>query len=789
MFEDCPPEQKNVSAFAGRPMREGIFGGMKMPDGKGTSRRSFLKIGGAVALLTTLDQAAEAAESSPSAPGNEGRASAKPQPAAGGARLVDLANPLQGTDSTSLFSRGNTLPIVAVPFAMAHWALQSSDGNAWFFQPRDQRLQGIRCTHQLSPWLNDYGHATFLPFSGDPSPEPSARASSYRPEELRIAPHSLKLRLTRYRCVLELAPTERCSAMRFTFQDSGAAGVLIDLPGEDAEARCETANGTITALTRANSGGVPAGFAAYYVLRTDARIAGFEVKELKDRRVAMVRFAAQAEKPVTLRVGTSFISHEQAARNLDGEVGEKPFDQVKREAAAVWEEALGRVRVQGGTETQRKIFYSSLYRALLFPRTWHERDAQGNFIHYSAFNGKVEPGVMYADHGYWDVYRAWYPMMALVYPERLSQILEAWVNAYKEGGWLPQFPCPGYRACMTGSLIDATFGDAAAKGITGFDLHAAYAALKKHATQPGDPDAGYGRRGIEYYLQLGYVPSDRVDQAAVETLDAAYGDFCIAQVARAAGNAADAELFEARSQNWKKVFDSKTRFMRGKKADGSWNEPFNPFVWGSPYVEGSAWQHRFSVPHDPDGLIEAMGGKEDFVGYLDEMLKLPPKFEVGVYRDEIHEMSEMAAVDFGQYAHSNQPVHHVLYMFAAAGRADRTQYWVRRVLNTLYRPSTYAGDEDTGSMAAWYVLSALGFYPLCPGKASYVLGGPLFDRATLNLPGGKKTTIEAVNNGPDNCYCGKPTVDGRAHTDSSISHEAIAKGSKLVFTMSPHAQR
>jgi predicted alpha-1,2-mannosidase len=783
MFEDCPPEQKNVSAFAGRPMREGIFGGMKMPDGKGTSRRSFLKIGGAVALLTTLDQAAEAAESSPSAPGNEGRASAKPQPAAGGARLVDLANPLQGTDSTSLFSRGNTLPIVAVPFAMAHWALQSSDGNAWFFQPRDQRLQGIRCTHQLSPWLNDYGHATFLPFSGDPSPEPSARASSYRPEELRIAPHSLKLRLTRYRCVLELAPTERCSAMRFTFQDSGAAGVLIDLPGEDAEARCETANGTITALTRANSGGVPAGFAAYYVLRTDARIAGFEVKELKDRRVAMVRFAAQAEKPVTLRVGTSFISHEQAARNLDGEVGEKPFDQVKREAAAVWEEALGRVRVQGGTETQRKIFYSSLYRALLFPRTWHERDAQGNFIHYSAFNGKVEPGVMYADHGYWDVYRAWYPMMALVYPERLSQILEAWVNAYKEGGWLPQFPCPGYRNCMTGSPLDFVFGDAVAKGIQGFDVQAAYAALKKHATQPVAPGLGYGRPAVAEYEKLGFIPCDVAGDGVAETLDSAYGDFCIAQVARAAGMHEDAAMFETRSRNWRNIFDAKTRFLRGKLADGSWLEPFNPHAWGGAYVEGSAWQYRFSVPYDPQGLIEAMGGRAAFLGYLEEMLSQPPIFHVGSYGREIHEMSEMAAVDFGQYAHSNQPVHHALYLFTVAGRRDRTQYWAHRVLNELYSAENFSGDEDTGSMGAWYVLSALGIFSLCPGKPEWVLGAPLFEQAEIRHPDGREVRIEARSK-KTGAFFDRVTLNGVEHKEPSVQHLELVKGARLVFTAS-----
>jgi predicted alpha-1,2-mannosidase len=756
---------------------------MKMPDGRGTSRRSFLKIGGAAAVISSMEQSAVTGQSTLPVSGNEGEAPHKPQQAAGGNLLADLVNPLQGTDSTALFSRGNTLPIVAVPFAMAHWALQSSDRNAWFFQPRDQRLEGIRCTHQLSVWLGDYGHATFMPFSGDPSPEASARASSYRPEELHVAPYSLKLRLTRYRCFLELAPTERCSVMRFTFQDSGDAGVMIDLPGDDSEARCDTANGTITALTRANSGGVPAGFAAYYVARTDARITGFEVKELKDRRVAVVRFAAQAERPVTLRVGTSFISFEQAARNLNGEVGEKPFDEVKREAGAAWEEALGRIRIQGGSEAQRRIFYSGLYRALLFPRIWHERDAQGKFIHFSAFNGKVEPGVMYADHGYWDVYRAWYPMMALIFPERLGQILDAWVNAYKEGGWFPQFPCPGYRNCMTGSPLDFVFGDAVAKGIKGFDLQAAFAGLKKHATTPVKPGLGYGRPAVAEYAKLGFIPCDVAGDGVAETLDSAYGDFCIAQVARAAGMNDDAAMFEARSRNWRNIYDEKTRFLRGKLADGSWLEPFDPHAWGGAYVEGSAWQYRFSVPYDTDGLMEAMGGRMAFLGYLDEMLNQQPVFHVGSYGREIHEMSEMAAVDFGQYAHSNQPVHHALYLFTVAGRRDRTQYWAHRVLNELYSVDNFPGDEDTGSMGAWYVLSALGIFSMCPGKPEWVLGAPLFDRAEIRLLDGREIRIEAHGTKPG-AFLNRVTLNGVELNGPSVLHSELVKGGRLVFAAS-----
>ncbi len=754
-----------------------------MQGGKRASRRSFLKMaGGAAALATSLDRIGEAADGAPAQDGNHWAGGTGSTPTGtSAARLSDLANPLQGTDSTSLFSRGNTLPIVALPFAMAHWVLQSSDTGSWMFQPRDERLQGIRCTHQLSPWLADYGYATFLPFNGDASPEAAERASSYRAEEMEIKPHSLALRLTRYRCKLELAPTERCAVMRFTFDDSGQAGVFVDLPGDKAEARFDSASGTLLALTRYNNGGVPDGFATYYAACVDADVAGFEVKEVGNRSVAVLHFAVKAGTPVTLRVGSSFISFDQAVLNLKSEVLGKSFEQVKSEAAAAWEAALGRVRIDGASDAQRRVFYSCLYRCLLYPRIWHERDASGNLVHMSPYSSKVEPGVMYADHGYWDDYRAWYPMMALIYPERLSEILQAWVNAYKEGGWFPQFPCPGYRNCMTGSPTDFVFGDAVAKGITGFDVQAAFEGLKKHAMTPVAPGLGYGRPAVAEYTKLGYIPYEAVVGAVAETLDSAYGDFCIAQVARAAEMHDDAAMFERRSRNWRNIFDRDTRFLRGKMADGSWQSPFDPHTWGGAYVEGSASQYRFSVPFDPEGLIEAMGGRTAFIAALEEMLAQAPVFHVGTYGREIHEMSEMAAVDFGQYAHSNQPVHHVLYMFTVAGRRDRTQYWAHRVMNELYTPDNFPGDEDTGSMSAWYILSALGIFPMCPGTPQWMLGAPLFDQAEIKFPDGREIRIEAKRSKPGE-FLSRVTLDGSPVAETFVLHSALTKGARLVFS-------
>jgi predicted alpha-1,2-mannosidase len=500
-------------------------------------------------------------------------------------------------------------------------------------------------------------------------------------------------------------------------------------------------------------------------------------------RMGIIRFRAGARPVLEARIATSFISFEQASANLRLELGDRSVADVRARGAEQWNSALGRIDIGGATDVQRRTFYSCLYRALLFPRTWHEPDENGHPKHFSAFNGKVMPGVMYADHGYWDVYRAWYPFMTLVFPERLGEILQAWVNAYREGGWMPQFPAPGYRACMSGSLIDSLFADAVVKNISGFDKEAAYEGLRKHATQPGDPTRGFGRQGIEYYLRLNYLPADHVDQSVAETADAAYGDFCIGQIASALGKSADAQMFQKRAENWRNLFDPKTRFFRGRNEDGSWLTPFDPFTWGSPYEEGAAWQHRWNVPHDVPGLIAALGGEPATVAALEEMLTLPPRFNVGVYGQEIHEMSEMAALPFGQYMHNNQPVHHVLYLFAAAGRPDRTQYWVRRVLNEAYSPTEFSGDEDTGSMAAWYILSALGFYPLCPGKAEYTLGSPLFAHAEIHLGSGKSIQIDAPGNGPKTPYVGRVMVNDAEHRLTTIDHDVLAHGAHIRFDM------
>ena len=711
-----------------------------------------------------------------------------------GASPVKFVNLLQGTQSTSLFSHGNTLPIAATPFGMAHWTVQTNANTPWFFQPWNRRTQGFRCTHQLSPWLYDYGFATFLPVAGRvPNPDADARASSYIPDDAKLTPYSLEIYLLRYRARMELVPTERCCiiATEYDVLPPGGGlqtpGFVIEIPSLQGELVQQRQTRRVQFACNQTSGGTPQNFATYYVVEFSEPWESCDLEHRKDRDGGEHQLLSAYFRPgrkLEARIGTSFISFEQATFNLQREIGTDSLQTVKRRTEDEWNTMLRRISIEGATEKQARTFYSCLYRTMLFPRTFHEPVPNGKGVHhYSAFNGKVEPGVMFADHGYWDVYRAWYPLGTILFPEKIGEILEAWVNALKEGGWFPQFPAPGYRACMSGSLIDSLFADAIVKNVGSFDREVVFAGLKKHATESGDPAKGFGRVGVEEYMRLHYVPADKIEQSVAETADAAYGDFCIAQIAKVLGKQADFEEFTRRSDYWRNVYDRQVGFFRGKNSDGSWVSPFDSFTWGSPYEEGSAWQHRWDAPHAVQDLIEAIGGTPSAQNALNEMLSVAPIFHVGVYGDEIHEMSEMAAVPFGQYAHSNQPSHHLLYLFAHVGQPDHLQFWVRRVMTELYSPEGFAGDEDTGSMAAWYILSSLGMYQVCPGIPEYTFGSPLFERATVQLRNGKTLVVEAPGSAPENVYVRDIHFNGDVRSGPTITHEELSEGGVLRFAM------
>jgi predicted alpha-1,2-mannosidase len=731
-------------------------------------------------------------------------------------RPLDLVNIRQGTESHFGFSQGNTLPLIARPFGMTHWCPQTNGSRGgWFFHPGDRKLEGIRATHQPSPWIGDYGQFVVMPQTGPLHPGAAERASGYRPEDAVFQPHTFRAELLQYDCTLEFTPTERCAMLRCHFHadpaiDPVGAALprrLLFEPGP-GEAHVEVLPGArkLRGWTRANTGGVPENFALYYVAVFDTDVTGWGVFQGRDvaagqeqaegeRAGAYVEFPS-SDRRIGAQIATSFISWEQAERNLEQEIGGLTFDALRDQGAAAWEAALGRLRIEGGSEEQRRTFASCLYRTQLFPRDFHEVDAEGKVHHYSPYDGQVHDGRLVTDNGFWDTYRTVYPLFSLLCPDRLAEVLEGWTSAYRESGWFPTWASPGHRLCMVGTHADAVIADAVVKGIAGFDVATAYAGIRKHAFEVVSEDTGFGRLGLADYVERGYVADDRVHHAsASRTLDYAYDDFCIAQVAKALGHDGDHKQLLRRAGNWRHVYDPGVGMMRGRNADGSWREPWDEFEWGGAFVEGGSWQHTWGVPHDPAGLIAAMGGPEAFVAKLERLLTGPPHFRVGSYGFEIHEMTEMACAGFGQYAHSNQPVHHALYLFACAGRPDRTQYWVRRVLTELYSPDHFAGDEDNGEMSAWYLLSALGLYPLCPGHPSYVLGSPLFPAAHLSLPGSQTLTVRADTNSgqavADCPYVHAVTWNDRPWTRLWIGHADLMRGGELRFRLSdqPPARR
>lgn len=707
---------------------------------------------------------------------------------------VNDVNPLQGTDSRYTYSRGNTLPLITRPFGMAAWCPQTDEaGGRWFFHPSHRQLQGLRLTHQPSPWIGDYGHLTLMPQSGPCYAAPSARASSFALDQTEYRPHYYRTYLNRYRIGMEIAPTERCASLQFKFeQRDEEARLLVSFFGGDYALNIDEDRRLVSGYTKSSTGGAPEGFAMYFVLSFDCELdevrsgieelphaEGHSPSSERESAVACITVRLPENGVVGLRMGTSFISIQQAQLNLEVEIGSRCFDDSLQEAEEAWERRLSVIEVEGGTEAQRKTFYSCLYRLHLFPRIWHEYDHTGSALHYSPHDGTVHPGTMYADIGFWDVYRTSFPLYALLFPELLGEMLQSWVNVYKESGWMPKWLSPGERGTMPGTLIDAIIADGYVKGIRGFDVETAYEGLRKHAMTTADLPR-VGRHGMEHYGAEGYLPSDLYGESVSHTLDYAYGDYCIAQLAKGLGYEEDFVLFSERGRNYKNLFDSSTGFIRGKRADGSWHEPFDPITWGDPYCEGGPWQCSWAVPHDIEGLAELMGGKKAFEERLDELMTSKPHFKVGTYGSEIHEMSEMADAELGQWAISNQPGFSIPYLYSAIGRREKTAYWVKEAMDRLFSSEArgFPGDEDNGSMAAWYIWGCMGLYPLCPGTPEYVLGAkPLFAKMTIRLTNGQALVIE-----PSQEKQGESTavrVNGTLWHGNTIHHSQLAAGARL----------
>ncbi len=712
---------------------------------------------------------------------------------------TNFVNPLMGTDSEFALSNGNTYPAIALPWGMNFWTAQTGKmGDGWCYSYDAKKILGFKQTHQPSPWINDYAAFSIMPVTGKLVFDQEERASWFSHKAEIANPHYYSVYLADYDIVTEFTPTDRAVYFSFTFPENDSSYILIDGFNNGSKVQIIPGERKIVGYCRNNHGGVPANFHNYFIAVFDKE---FEITHTWNDSIlsknnkteeaehvgAIVGFKTKKGEKVNVKIASSFISPEQAELNLKREIGDKNFETIKSEAKAIWNKELSKIKVEGGTTDQVKTFYSCLYRTLLFPRKFYEIDKDDKIMHYSPYNGIVLPGYMYTDNGFWDTFRAVFPFFTLMYPELNSQIMQSLVNTYKESGWLPEWASPGHRSCMIGSNSTSLIADSYLKGIRGYDVDALYEAIIKN-TKGFHPEINsVGRFGAEYYNELGYIPYDvKVNENTARTLEYAYADFCIWKLAKELKQPKkEIELFAKRAQNYRNVYDAETGWMRGRNKDGAFQSPFNPLKWGDAFTEGNSLHYTWSVFHDIEGLIALMGGDKKFVEKLDTIFSMPPDFDCSYYGFPIHEIREMQIMNMGNYAHGNQPVQHMIYLYNYAGTPWKTQKWTRKVMDNLYTPEAdgYCGDEDNGQTSAWYVFSAMGFYPVCPGTNQYVIGSPLFDKVSLKLENGKTFEIKANNNAKENVYINNAQLHGKELNRNYITHSEILKGGLLEFNM------
>ena len=688
-------------------------------------------------------------------------------------------------------------------------------GDGWQYVYTEGKIRGFKQTHQPSPWINDYGQFSLMPVTGELKFREDERGSWFSHKGEVALPHYYKVYLADYDVLTEITPTERAAMFRFTFPENDSY-IVLDAFDRNSYVKIIPEERKIVGYTTRNSGGVPENFKNFFVVVFDKPFeyqATFSNDSLpaKGKRAAIslkpntteqtayhagavIGFRTRRGEQVHARVASSFISAEQAELNLK-ELGSHTFEQQKERGEAAWNSVLGRIEVDGGTQDQNRTFYSCLYRSLLFPRKFYEIDKNGDTVHYSPYNGKVEKGYMYTDTGFWDTFRSLFPFLNLMYPSVNKEIQEGLINTYKESGFFPEWASPGHRSCMVGNNSASVLVDAYMKGVRVDDAATLYEGLL-HGTQSVHPRvSSTGRKGFDYYNKLGYIPYDAgINENAARTLEYAYNDWCILQLAKHLNRPRkEIRELEKRAMNYKNLFDPSSNLMRGRNKNGEFQSPFSPLKWGDAFTEGNSWHYTWSVFHDPAGLASLMGGKEKFTAMLDSVFAVPPHYDASYYGGIIHEIREMTVMNMGNYAHGNQPIQHMIYLYNYGGAPWKAQYWVREVMDRLYSatPDGYCGDEDNGQTSAWYVFSALGFYPVCPGTDQYVLGSPLFRQATLNLENGKTLVINAQGNGDANRYINSMIVGGKEYSKNFLRHSQLLEGGVIDFHMdsAPNKQR
>ncbi|GAB3926323.1 GH92 family glycosyl hydrolase [Mucilaginibacter myungsuensis] len=725
---------------------------------------------------------------------------------------VDYVNPLMGSASKPSLSNGNTYPAIALPWGMNTWTPQTGpNGDGWAYTYDADKIRGFKQTHQPSPWMNDYGVFSIMPVTGKMKFTENDRASWFSHKAEIAKPYYYSVYLADHDVTTEITPTERAAQFRFTFPKADSSFIVIDGQDRGSYIKVIPGQNKIVGYTQRYTRGKMTNFKNYFVIYSDKpftfnktwsttasgrgrdrkevnRLAGRDTLELTADHVgAVVGFKTRQGEIVNLKVASSFISLEQAELNLKREIGNSSFNTTMTNGRNIWNKALSKIQVEGGSVDQTRTFYSCLYRMLFFPNKLYEYDANNKIVHYSPYNGKVEPGYMFGGTGFWDTFRALYPFLNLMYPSINKEMQEGLANDFKEGGWLPEWSSPGYSNIMIGNNSAVVVSDAYMKGMRNYSINTLWDAVTHGAN--GEGPEGTGRTGVKYYNELGYVPYDvKINENAARTLEYAFDDFAIYQLGKALGKpASEIEIYKTRSMNYKKLFDPQTGLMRGKNQNGSWSTPFNPLKWGDAFTEGNSWHYSWSVLHDINGLANLMGGKKAFVNKLDSVFMIPPIFDDSYYGGVIHEIREMQIMNMGNYAHGNQPIQHMIYLYNHGAQPWKAQYWVREAMNRLYKPTPdgYCGDEDNGQTSAWYIFSSLGFYSVTPTVDQYVIGAPLFKKATLNLENGKKVVINAANNSDANRYIKSMTVNGKPYDLNWLSHSGLQKGAVINFNMAP----
>lgn len=717
--------------------------------------------------------------------------------------LVHYVNTLQGTNSKHQLTRGNTYPTTALPFGMHTWTPQTGkNGDGWKYQYFLDHIRGFEQAHQCSSWTNDYAVFSVMPMSELVVDENKREAKFSHANEI-AKPNYYKVQFDN-KITTEISPSERGAHLRFTYPSGKKSFLVLDGYTKLSGVKIYPKEKKITGWVN-NGRGFRDGWKSYFVMQFDQPIKAYGTWENKNNTVnadsteaqglgkgAYIQFKNGVK--VQVKTASSYISAEQAQLNLDRELGaDKTLEQTKANAAAVWNKSLGKITVEGGSKEDMETFYSCFFRASLFSRKFYEVGADGKPYYFSPYDGTVHPGYMYTDTGFWDTFRAQFPLNALIQPEMHGRYMQALLNAYKQCGWLPSWSFPSEGGSMVGNHAISLLADAWAKGIHTFDPKEALAAYLHEAGNKGPWGPANGREGWKEYYQLGYVPYPNYRESTAKTLEYAYDDWCGYQLAKMTGNQYYMDVFARQMYNYKNVYNPATHFMQGKGADGQWTKDFDPIEWGGPFTEGNSWHYTWSVFQDTQGLINLMGGDRNFTAKLDSVFSEPNKVKVGTYRGMIHEMTEMVMANMGQYAHGNQPIQHMVYLYNYAGQPWKSQFRSRDVMYKLYNATEngYPGDEDQGQTSSWYVLSALGFYSVTPGTGEYAFGSPMFKKITLNLENGKKFVIDAPANDKDHVYIQSASLNGKTYTKNFITHNDLLNGGTLKLEMGskPNEQR